>query len=126
VSQKLTLNVVPSAQGLKTFSLDQGNHHLTLVLEDKEQDRQISLNPTVQYNDLAYPISLDDARLIKLSVDQDGANPVIRVDEDGLVHALREGSATVVGQFDGEIDKVTVHVYSKQNAPAGYRHGTIE
>lgn len=121
VTQKLHLNVVPNAQGLKTFSLDQGTHHIPLVLEDAEQDRQISLNPTLLYNDLRDEISLDDAKHIKLTVEQDESAPVVRVDSDGLVHALREGDAVITGNFDGAIDKVTVHVYTKEKAPAGYR-----
>jgi len=37
-----------------------------------------------------------------------------------LVHALREGTAVITGSFAGATDKVTVDVYSTQNAPASY------
>ena len=121
VDLELHLNVVPSAHGLKQFWLDQGGHSIPLVLEDKEQDRQLTLMPTVQYDALPMEIYLDDATQIKLSVEQDEGNPVIRVDKTGLVHALREGRAVIVGDFDGKIDKVTADVYSKQDAPVGYR-----
>lgn len=42
-------------------------------------------------------------------------------DNDGTVHALREGTAVLVGDFDGVIDRIQVIVYSKQDAPEGYR-----
>ena len=114
------LNVVASATGLKRFSLN-NFHSIPLVLEDKAEDRQAWLFPEVEYKNLKYPIHLHDSLQIKLSVQQDRANPVISVDEDGMIHALSKGSAVVVGNFDGVIDKVTVDVYTQEGAPAGYR-----
>jgi hypothetical protein len=118
--QKIQLNVVPSAKGLKRFSLDGGSHADTLVLEDQEEDRQLWLPPQVTYENVRYPIFLNDSTQIKLSVEQDRDNPVIRVDQDGMVHALREGKAVIVGNFDGIIDRLKITVYSKKDAPAGY------
>jgi hypothetical protein len=120
VSQVRDLRVVPSSSGLKQFSLMQGGHDVVLVLEAAEQDRQTALTPTVAYEALGSSISLDDATQIKLTVKQDDANPVIRLDSNGLVHALREGTAVIVGNFDGAIDEQTVHVYSREDAPAGF------
>lgn len=118
--QTLHLNVVACATGLKRFSLDRW-HSIALVLEDKAEDRQYWLSPEVQYKNLEYPIHLQDSLQIKLSVQQDKANPVISVDQDGLIHALRKGSAVVAGNFDGAIDRITVDVYTQEGAPAGYR-----
>jgi pimeloyl-ACP methyl ester carboxylesterase len=121
VRQSAHLNVVPSAKGLTKFSLDQGTHFMALVLEDEEKDRQQLLRPMVTYEGVKFPIYLDDSSQIKLSVEEDEGNPVARVDGDGTVHALREGTAVVVGDFDGVIDRIQVTVYSKEDAPVGYR-----
>lgn len=115
------LNVVACAKGLKKFHLNQGFPALPLVLEDKEEDRQSWLSPEVEYKDVKYPIYLQDSSQIKLSVQQDEASPVIRVDKNGMVHALRKGKAVIVGDFDGVIDRISVSVYTKEGAPAGYR-----
>ena len=69
---------------------------------------------------MKFPILLDDLTTTKLSVEQNEDDPVIRVDPNGLVHALREGTAVIVGNFDGVIDRVKVTVYDKDDAPAGY------
>lgn len=121
VRQTIHLNAVPSAKGLKKFSLDQGTHFMALVLEDNEQDRQQLLRPMVTYEGVQFPIYLDDSSRIKLSVEQNEGNPVIRVDKTGTVHALREGNAVLVGDFDGVKDRIQVSVYSKEDAPVGYR-----
>jgi hypothetical protein len=127
--QTIKLNVVPSAKGLKKFSLNgwsdsKGWGVAVLVLEDEEKDRQLWLNPVVSYEKVKFPIRLNDSTQIKLSVEQNEDDPVIRVDPNGLVHALREGKAVIVGDFDGVIDRVKVTVYSKDDAPAGYRRAT--
>jgi hypothetical protein len=119
--QMVHLNVVACAKSLKKFYLNQGFPALPLVLEDKEEDRQSWLSPQVEYQDLKYPIYLTDSSQIKLSVQQDEANPVIRVDKNGMVHGLRKGKAVIVGDFDGVIDRISVSVYTKEGAPAGYR-----
>jgi hypothetical protein len=119
--QLVHLNVVACAKGLRRFYLNSGFPALALVLEDKEEDRRSWLSPEVQYKDLKYPIYLHDSSQIKLSVQQDKANPVIHVDRDGMVHALRKGNAVIIGDFDGVIDRITVSVYTKEGAPAGYR-----
>jgi hypothetical protein len=94
---------------------------MALVLEDEEIDRQQVLRPMVTYEDVKFPIYLDDSSQIKLSVEQDEGNPVIRVDQNGTIHALREGTAVLVGDFDGTKDHIQVTVYSKEDAPEGYR-----
>jgi hypothetical protein len=94
---------------------------MALVLEDEEKDRQQLLKPMASYEDVKFPIYLDDSSQINLSVEQDEGNPVIGVDKNGTVHALREGKAVLVGDFDGVIDRIQVTVYNKENAPEGYR-----
>jgi hypothetical protein len=123
--QTIKLNVVPSSKGLKKFCLDRWSNakgwgFAALVLGDEEKDRQLWLQPVLTYKDVKFPILLDDSTQIKLSVEQDEDDPVLRVDPNGLVHGLREGRAVIVGDFDGAIDRVQVTVYSKEDAPAGY------
>jgi hypothetical protein len=36
-----------------------------------------------------------------------------------MVHALREGTVVVVGDFAGVEDRIQVTVYSKEDAPVG-------
>ncbi len=120
--QTIKLNVIPSSRGLKKFSLNgwsdaKGWGVAPMVLEDQERDRQLWLDPVVTYKDVKFPILLDDSTQIKLSVEQDEDDPVIRVDPNGLVHALREGKAVIVGDFDGAIARLTITVYSKENYP---------
>jgi hypothetical protein len=127
--QTIKLNVVPSSKGLKKFSLNEwsdakGWGAMVLVLEDEEKDRQFWMRPVVTYEQVKYPIFLEDSTQIKLSVEQDENDPVIRVDPNGLVHALHEGNAVIVGDFDGVKARVRVAVFSKEDAPAGYRRVT--
>jgi hypothetical protein len=124
--QTIKLNVVPSSKGLKKFFLNgwsdaKGWGAMVLVLEDEEKDRQFWMRPVVTYERVKYPIYLEDSTQIKLSVEQNEDDPVIRVDPNGLVHAFREGNAVIVGDFDGVKDRVRVTVFSKEDAPAGYR-----
>ena len=118
--QSITLNVAPSSKGLIRFMLDGGSPADVIVMGDEDKDRQKGLRPVVTYKDLPYPIVLDDLRTIKFSVEQDENDPVLRVDQGGTVHALREGTAYVVGDFEGVTDRVEFTVYSKDDAPAGF------
>jgi len=88
---------------------------MALVLEDEERDRQKFLRPMVTYEGVRFPIYLEDSSQIKLSVEQGEGNPVIRVDENGTVHALHEGTAVLIGEFAGMTDKILVTVESKEN-----------
>lgn len=124
--QTIKFNVVPSSKGLKKFSLDgwsdaKGWGADAIVMGGEEEERQLWLKPVVTYKDVKFPIHLDDSTQIKLSVEQDDDDPVLRVDADGMVHALREGKAVIVGDFDGVIDRVKITVYSEDDAPAGFR-----
>jgi pimeloyl-ACP methyl ester carboxylesterase len=118
-----TLNVVASQTGLERFDLDKGFHAISLVLEDKGEDREAALAPVAAYSTLRYPVYLENAAGLKVTVDQPEDDPVIRVDDDGLVHALRPGTAVIAGDLDGVTDSVRVEVYSKDSAPVGYRRG---
>jgi hypothetical protein len=51
-----------------------------------------------------FPIYLDDSSGTNLSAEQNEGNPIMRIDEDGTVHALREGMAVLMDDFDGIID----------------------
>jgi hypothetical protein len=118
--QSYQLNVVPSSKGVRKFYLNQGFPALPIVLEDKDEDRQAWLSPEVYYDQLDYPIYLTDSTQIKFTVEQPG-DPIISVDSNGLVHGLRPGRATITGDFDGVQDSVVVDVYTKEEAPVGYR-----
>ena len=115
------MNVVPNSKGLKKFCLSQSGHALTMVLEEKE-DRRTLLSPVVYYEQLDNPVFLADASQIKFTVDQPKRDPVIRLDSNGMVHALRPGEARIIADFDGVQDVVVVNVYTKDDAPLGYRH----
>jgi len=119
--QEFELQVVPAQRNLVQFELNKGFHSLALVLEDRDEDRQAFLSPVVHYETLARPIYLDSSEQLNLAIDQPENDPVIRVDANGLVHALRPGTATITGDFDGVRDAVEVEVYAKEDAPAGYR-----
>ncbi len=73
------------------------------------------------YKQLDYPIYLTDSKQIKFTVEQPDYDPVIRLDSNGMVHALRPGLAKVTADFGGMQDSVVVHVYTKEHAPIGYR-----
>jgi hypothetical protein len=120
-AQNYTLEVAPSAKGLKHFFLNHGSPVLAIVLEDKPQDRQKWLAPEVAYQQLEYPIYLENSNQIRFTALQPTATPVILLDANGMVHGLRPGKATIIGDFDGVEDKVVVTVYTKESAPLGYR-----
>ena len=111
-----TLEVAPSSKGLKDFFLNHGSHALAIVLEDKPEDRQRWLSPEVAYRQLEYPIYLENSGQIKFTVQQAADKPVILLDPNGLVHGLRPGKATIIGDFDGVKDEVVVTVYTKESA----------
>jgi len=115
------LNVVPSAKGLTHFDLNRGFKNLVLVLEDREEDRQAYLFPQVQYGSLEFPIYLNSSERLSLTADQPEDDPVVRIDSDGLIHALRSGTVVVTGDFAGIRDSIKVTVYEPEEAPAGYR-----
>ena len=125
-AQTIRLNVVPSAKGLKRFVIDGGNTVMPLVVDDTLEDSQMRINPYVAYNGLEYPININDCGSIKFVIEQpdDEGNPVVEVGKTCVVHALREGVAYIIGDFAGVTDKLKVAVYSKEDAPPGYRRGS--
>lgn len=115
------LNVAACSKGLKKFYLNHGSNVLALVLEDKDEDKQRWLEPEVYYTQLDYPIYLSSSSQIKFTVEQPEGDPVVRLDNNGMVHALRAGDAKIFADFDGIKDSVVVTVYTKESAPPGYR-----
>ena len=67
------------------------------------KDTNDRLYQQVTYAGVPYPINLEDSRAVKLTVEQDDADPVIKVD-NGKVHALREGTAVIVADYAGAGD----------------------
>ena len=81
-----------------------------MIIDGEEADRQRQIFPMATYKGLEFPIYLDDFSQIKLSVEQDEVNPVISVDTNGMIHALRDGEAVLIGEFAGMTDKIQVTV----------------
>jgi pimeloyl-ACP methyl ester carboxylesterase len=119
--REFELHAVPSQQHLERFDLNKGFHSLALVLEEREEDRQTFLTPVAYYETLKNPVYLNGSDELNLTVDQPEDAPVVRVDAKGLIHALRLGTAVISADFDGVRDSITVDVYDKDKAPAGYR-----
>jgi hypothetical protein len=117
-----SLTVAPSSKGLRKFSLNGAFSVVPIVLEDKDEDRQFWLSPEVEYTALKNPLYLTDSTQIKFTIEQPESAPVISLDSNGMIHGLRPGRAVITGEFDGVRDKITVEVYTKENAPSGYRH----
>lgn len=106
----LQLDVVPGYTGVKAFHLDQGFSTIPLELTGKPEARQHWLFPEVEYDQLDYPVRLKDSTSVSMVVDQPEDAPVIRLDSNGLVHALRPGKARITGSFAGLEDTVEVEV----------------
>lgn len=109
--QSYPLDVIPSSKGLRAFRLNGSLRGMAIVLKDKPEARQRWLRPEVSYDQLKYPILLYNTEGIPLSVEQDEDRPVIKVDDNGLIHGLRPGVAKVTGDFDGVKDTVKVEVF---------------
>ena len=69
--------------------------------------------PMATYDGAKYPIRFKDSSQIVLSVEQDAGDPVISVDKNGMVHALREGKAAITGEYAGIKDEIEVTVESR-------------
>jgi len=115
------LNVVPTAEGLERMELASGFTTLALVLEENEEDRQAQLSPRLWYGNLDYGVLLKSLEGLKVTVGQAESDPVVSVDGNGMVRGLRPGRAVVTAELGGVRDSVTVEVYGKDAAPAGYR-----
>jgi hypothetical protein len=115
VEQTIHLDVVASKSGLKTFSLDEGIHTMRIRLDGDKYERDKRLTPVVTYEGVTTPIYLSDCSQIKLSVKQDMGSPIISVDKQGTIHALHEGKANLIGDFDGVEDQIQLTIYSNTN-----------
>jgi hypothetical protein len=71
----------------------------------------------VTYEGVKFLIDPNDSSQIKRSVEQGEGNPVIRVDENGMIHAIHEGTTVLIGEFAGMTDKILVAVKSKKAEP---------
>lgn len=115
-----TLDVVPSSKGLRRFYANSGFDIVEIVLDDPESQKSW-LAPEVYYNQLKYPIYVRNSEHINFTVAQPASNPIIRIDENGMVHGIRQGVAMVTADFDGTKDLLCVEVTTKENASSGYR-----
>lgn len=111
VTQTVQVNVYPVAKSLKSFSLGVGKR-LNLAL-DGEKHGEKWLRPSLLYPGLV--VDPDDAEAIKLTVDQPEDDPVIRLEKTGLIHPLRPGKATIIGDIEGVQDRVEVTVYATKD-----------
>ena len=108
--QSVKLNVVPSEAGLTQFAVDQGFHDIELKLGGNKGESTHWLVPMVTYSGVKYPIRLDDSTRLSFAIDQTVGDPVIQLDRDGLIHALRLGEATITADFAGVRDQIKVRV----------------
>ena len=108
--QSVKLNVVPSATGLTQFAIDQGFHRVELKLNGHESEDTHWLVPLVTYASVKYPIRLIDSKQLSFTVEQSASDPVIQLDRNGFIRALRIGEATITGDFAGVRDQITVLV----------------
>ena len=107
----MAIDVLPESERLVGFQIDQGFHKITLNVGGGEEEGLHWLMPVVRYQSISAPIRLSSSRLIEFSIIQDQGNPVISLSADGLIRGLREGSATIIGKFQGKTDTIIVEVY---------------
>lgn len=109
--ENYVINVMPTSTGLKNFTLHQGLKVLTLNHAKKSEMNGRFLEPEAYYNGLDYPIDLRrNLSDIQIAIDQPQTNPVISIDGEGEIHALRSGRAVITGKFAGMTDRVVVIV----------------
>jgi hypothetical protein len=106
-----TIKVEPTSSGLEKFTLHQGLRVLTLDHSKGPEMHERFLEPEACYEGLDFPIHLRrNLSAIQITVDQPKDNPVISIDGDGGIHAIREGKATITGEFSGMTDRVVAIV----------------
>lgn len=109
--ESYTIKVVPTSTGLKKFTLHQGLSVLMLNSGAKSQTKTRFLEPEAYYDNLDYPIQLPpNLSAVQISVKQSEEDPVISIDGEGKIHALRKGRATITGHFGGMADRVAAIV----------------
>ena len=74
---------------------------MAIILGDGEKDNQRGLSPEIYYDQLDYPIYLEDSTQIKFTVEQPEDDPVIRLDSNGMIHGLRPGRAKIDAELGG-------------------------
>jgi hypothetical protein len=110
-TENYTIKVQPTSTGLKEFTLHQGLTVLTLNHVKGSEMNERFLEPEATYEGLDYPIYLPrEMSGIHVTIDQPQENPVIRVDKEGTIHALRKGKATIIGELGGMTDRVVAIV----------------
>jgi hypothetical protein len=83
-------------------------------VNEGEEDRLHWLMPVVTYQTIPEPIRLSSSRLIDFLIDQNPENPVISLSADGLIRAVGEGSAIIIGKYQGRTDRIVVTVQSSR------------
>ncbi len=115
--QQYALDVIANAHGSRDFHLNGNFTSLPIVLDSGNPDPHGKLAPMVRYDSLEDPIYLEPSA-IRFELEQ--SDPVIRLEKDGVVHALHSGNATIVGYFDGIVARIPVHVYDEKRAYIGH------
>lgn len=115
-------NILSSAKGLTSFKLSQGASVIALDVGCRSDEKECYEGPSVmpgslQYVALRAPIYLRDPHKINFHVDQPEDAPVIQVDDDGVVRALRPGEVILVGTFAGVQARLTVKVHTREDRP---------
>jgi len=104
-------NSHPIAVGVRVLELHEGVHSTRLILGGEEWQQEHWLVPVATYDAAKYPICSKDSSKIALSVEQDVSNPVISIDKDGMVHALRAGNAVLISGKKGDM----IHIHSNSS-----------
>jgi hypothetical protein len=94
------LHVIPSAKGLLGIELS----------SNKLRDGRMHLDVVAKYEQFTNPVPITNLQGVKISVDQPQDAPVIRVDEEGIVHELRPGAAVITANFAGATARLPITI----------------
>jgi hypothetical protein len=108
---ELTLNVATVPGKAKQLCLYLNHIVMILKVSGSKVAAERKLLPEVQFGDNPRWVSIPDlSQLHDLKVIQDEKNPVIEMDDAGLVKALTPGTARITGEFDGIQGELIVEV----------------
>lgn len=73
----------------------------------------IRLEPWAIYANIPGRVYLD-SRYVSYSIAPSAGLPAVRLDPNGVVYGLREGTATIIGRFGSLTDEVRVNVVAEE------------
>jgi hypothetical protein len=112
---EVTLKVSPVPGEAKRLSLYRGGDGMTLRIGSSGGLAESRLLPQVQFGVNPRWVSIPDlSQLQNLKVIQDEKNPVIEMDETGLVKPLAPGTALITADFEGISSELHVIVHPEE------------